>query len=151
IGYELASNAPPDGYTLIVGTSAGLVLNPLISKIPYDSFRDFAPVSLIVISPQMLVVHPGLAAANVNELVALARAKPGQLNCASPGTGTPNHLGCEMLKVFGKVAVVHIPYKGTAPAVNDLVGGQVQFMFNSMPAVYPLAKAGKLRALGYGG
>ena len=151
IGHELTARAAADGYTLLMSTSAGLIITPMLTKAPYDSARDFAPVSLVVISPQMLVSHPGLAAANVSELMALARAKPGQLNCASPGTGTSNHLGCEMLKVLAKVDFLHVPYKGTSLAVTDVVGGQVQFMFNSMPAVWPLAKTGKLRALGHGG
>ena len=151
IGHELTARAAPDGYTLLMSTSAGLVITPMMTKAPYDSVRDFAPVSLVVISPQMLVSHPALPAANVDELVALARAKPGQLNCASPGTGTSNHLGCEMLKVLAKVDFLHVPYKGTSLAINDVVGGQVQFMFNSMPAVWPLAKAGKLRALAHAG
>jgi tripartite-type tricarboxylate transporter receptor subunit TctC len=99
----------------------------------------------------MLVSHPSVAASNVDQLVTLARAKPGQLNCASPGTGTSNHLGCEMLKVMAGINFLHVPYKGTSPAINDLVGGHVQFMFNSMPAVWPLAQAGKLRALAHGG
>jgi tripartite-type tricarboxylate transporter receptor subunit TctC len=151
IGHDVAAKAAPDGYTLLVSTSAGLVITPLLTKVPYDSARDFAPISLIVVSPQMLVSHPGLPATTVDELVALARARPGQLNCASPGTGTSNHLGCEMLKVLTKVSIVHVPYKGTAPAISDLVGGHVQLMFNSMPAVWPLAQAGKLRALAHGG
>ena len=151
IGHELTARAAPDGYTLLMSTSAGLVITPLLGKLPYDAMRDFAPISLVVISPQMLVGHPGMAATNVNELVALARAKPGQLNCASPGTGTSNHLGCEMLKMMAKVDFLHVPYKGTSLAVTDVAGGQVQFMFNSMPAVWPLAKTGKLRALAHGG
>jgi tripartite-type tricarboxylate transporter receptor subunit TctC len=151
IGHEIAAHAAPDGYTLLVSTSAALVIIPLLGKVPYDPVRDFAPVSLMVVSPQMLVSNPALPARNVNELVALARAKPGQLNCASPGYGTSNHLGCEMLKTMTSVNFLHVPYKGTAPAITDVMGGQVQFMFNSMPAVYPLAKAGKLRALAHGG
>ena len=151
IGHEITKNAAPDGYTVLASTSAGLVLNPLLIKVPYDPHRDFTPISLLVISPQMLVSHTGLPARNIEELVALARARPGQLNCASPGFGTSNHLGCEMLKTMTSVNFLHVPYKGTAPAINDVVGGQVQFMFNSMPAVYPLAKAGKLRALAHGG
>ncbi len=150
IGHDLAAKAAPDGYTLLSSTSAGLVINPLLTKVPYDPHRDFAPVSLIVLSPQMLVSHPGVPATNIDELVALARAKPGQLNCASPGTGTSNHLGCEMLKVMAKVNFVHVPYKGTSPAITDVLGGHAQFMFNSMPAVWPLAQAGKLRALAHG-
>ena len=151
IGHEITMNAVADGYTVLVSTSAGLVLNPLLMKLPYDPIRDFTPISLLVVSPQMLVSHAGLPVRTLDELVALARAKPGQLNCASPGFGTSNHLGCEMLKTMTSVNFLHVPYKGTAPAITDVVGGQVQFMFNSMPAVYPLAKAGKLRALAHGG
>jgi tripartite-type tricarboxylate transporter receptor subunit TctC len=150
IGHEVAMNATPDGYTLLVSTSAGLVLNPLLSKLPYDPIRDFAPITLLVISPQLLFSHVGLPARTVDDLVALARARPGQLNCASPGFGTSNHLGCEMLKTMTGVNFVHVPYKGTAPAISDVVGGQVQFMFNSMPPVLPLVRAGKLRAIALG-
>ena len=151
IGHEIAAKAAPDGYTLLATTAAGLVINPLLGPVTYDSFRDFAPISLLVISPQILFTHPGLPAKSVNELLALARAKPGQLNCASPGFGTPNHLGCEMLKSMSGVDFAHVPYKGTAPAIADVMGGQVQFMFNSLPPVMPLVRAGKLRALAIGG
>jgi tripartite-type tricarboxylate transporter receptor subunit TctC len=151
IGTELAARAPPDGYTMLMGTSAAMIIVPLMSKVPYDTLRDLTPVSMVVISPQMLVSHPSVAATNVNELVALARASPGKLNCGSPGTGTSNHLGCELLKVMTKIDVLHVPYKGASAAISDLVGGQLHFLFNSMPAVWPLAKAGKLRALAHGG
>jgi tripartite-type tricarboxylate transporter receptor subunit TctC len=150
IGIEIAAKAAPDGYTLLVGTSAGMVINALLRKVPYDAHKDFTPVSMIVISPQMLFGHPGVPARNVQELVELARAKPGQLHCASPGVGTSNHLGCELLKSMTGVNIVHVPYKGTSPAVTDVVGGQVQIMFNSMPNVMPLVKVGKLRGLGLG-
>ncbi|MDB5862826.1 MAG: hypothetical protein JWO70_632 [Betaproteobacteria bacterium] len=151
VGHEIAARAAPGGYTLLFAASSGVIISPLLTKVTYDSFRDFGPVSLVVISPQMLVSHPSLPANNVEELVALARAKPRQLHCASPGTGTSNHLGCETLKVMAGIDIVHVPYKGTSPAITDVMGGQVQFMFNSMPAVWPLAKAGKLRALAHGG
>jgi tripartite-type tricarboxylate transporter receptor subunit TctC len=151
IGHDIVARANPDGYTLMLSTSAGLVIVPIVNKVPYDPYRDFSPVSLVVLSPQMLVAHPSVAATNVNELLALGRAKPGQLNCASPGNYTSNHLGCEMLMSMGKVKFLHVPYKGASLAITDVVGGQVQFMFNSMPAVWPLAKAGKLRALAHGG
>jgi tripartite-type tricarboxylate transporter receptor subunit TctC len=151
IAHDLAAKAAPDGYTLIFSTSAGLVINPLLYKVPYDSFRDLAPISLGSINPQMLFSHPAVPAANVQELIALARAKPGQLNCASAGTGTPNHLGCELLKSTAKIDFVHVPYKGATPGFMDVVAGQAQFMFNSIPAVLPLARSGKIRALGVGG
>jgi tripartite-type tricarboxylate transporter receptor subunit TctC len=151
IAHEIAAKANPDGYTLIFSTSAGLILNPLLYKTPYDSFRDLAPVSLGSINPQMLFSHPGVPAKNVPELIALAKAKPGALNCASAGTGTPNHLGCELLKSLGGINFVHVPYKGSGPGVTDVAGGQAHFMFNSIPAVLQLTKSGKLRALGVGG
>ena len=151
IGHEITVSAQPDGYTLLVSTSAGLVLNPLLTKVSYDPVRDLTPISLLVMSPQLLFATAGLPARNVDELVALARAKPGQLNCASPGFGTSNHMGCELLKTTTGVNFVHVPYKGTAPAITDVVGGQVQFMFNSLPPVLPLVRAGKVRAIGHGG
>ncbi len=151
IAHEIAAKATPDGYTLIFSTSAGLILNPLLFKTPYDSFRDLAPISLGSINPQMLFAHPGVPAKNVAELIALAKAKPGQLNCASAGTGTPNHLGCELLKSQAGINFVHVPYKGSGPGVTDVAGGQAQFMFNSIPAVLQLVKSGKLRGLGVGG
>jgi tripartite-type tricarboxylate transporter receptor subunit TctC len=151
IGMDITAKAAPDGYTLVVATSAGLVVNALLSKLPYDPVRDFTPISLLVVSPQLLFGFVGMPAKNVDELVALARAKPGQLNCASPGFGTSNHLGCEMLKTMAGVNFVHVPYKGTSPAITDVVGGQVQFMFNSIPAVISFIKGGKLRAIGHGG
>jgi tripartite-type tricarboxylate transporter receptor subunit TctC len=151
VGIEIAAKAAPDGYTLLVGTSAGMVINALLRKVPYDAYRDFTPISMIVISPQMLFGHPGVPARNVQELIDLARAKPGQLHCASPGVGTSNHLGCELIKSMTGVSIMHVPYKGTSPAVTDVVGGQVQIMFNSLPNVVPLIKAGKLKGLGLGG
>ena len=151
IGTELTARAAPDGYTMLMGTSAALIIVPLLKKTPYDTARDLTPISLVVISPQMLVSHPSVPATNVNELMALARSRSGKMNCGSPGTGTSNHLGCELLKVMAKVDFLHVPYKGASLAISDLVGGQLDFLFNSMPAVWPLAKAGKLRALAHGG
>jgi tripartite-type tricarboxylate transporter receptor subunit TctC len=151
IAHEIAARANPDGYTLIFSTSAGLVINPLLYKTPYDSFRDLAPISMGSINPQMLFAHPGVAANNVSQLIALAKAQPGTLNCASAGTGTPNHLGCELLKSMGGIHFVHVPYKGASPGIADVVGGQMHFMFNSIPAVLPLAKSGKVKALGVAG
>lgn len=151
IAHDIVTKATPDGYTLIFSTSAGLILNPLISKTPYDSFKDFAPISLGSINPQMLFAHPGVAAKTVAELIALAKAKPDALNCASAGTGTPNHMGCELLKSAAQINFVHVPYKGSGPGVTDVIGGQAHFMFNSIPAVLQLVKSGKLRGLGVGG
>jgi tripartite-type tricarboxylate transporter receptor subunit TctC len=148
IAHELAAKATPDGYTLIFSTPAGLIINPLMTKVSYDPFRDFAPVSLGSINPQLLFVHPSVPAASMPELIALAKAKPRQLNCSSAGAGTPNHLGCELLKSMAGIDVVHVPYKGSPAAIADVVSGQIQFMLNSIPTVLPLVKAGKVRALG---
>ena len=151
IGTELAARAVPDGYTLLFGTSAGLTINPaLVSKLPYDPVRDFAPVSLLVINPQILVVNSGVPVNSVKELIAYAKSKPGQLNYASVGQGSPNQLGMELLKALAGIDMVHVPYKGTGPALTDLLGGQVQLMFNSMPLVLPLVKSGKLNGLAVG-
>ena len=143
IAHDLAAKATPDGYTLIFSTAAGLIINPLLNKLSYDPFRDFAPISLGSINPQMLFTHPSVPATNVKELIALAKAKPKELNCASAGNGTPNHLGCELLKSMAGIDVVHVPYKGSPAAVTDVVTGQIQFMLNSIPTVLPLAKAGR--------
>ncbi len=151
IAHDLAAKAAPDGYTLIFSTSSGLITNPLIYKVPYDSFRDFTPVALATVNPQVLFSHPGVAAKNIPELISLAKAKPGALNCASPGNGTPNHLGCEMFKTLAGISFLHVPYKGTTPAITDVLGGQMHFMLNSIPAVLPLARSGKVRILGTGG
>jgi len=151
IGTDLAAKAVPDGYTLLFGTSAGLTINPaLSSKLPYDAVKDFAPVSLLVINPQILVLHNSIPANTVKELIAYAKARPGQLNYASVGQGSPNHMGMELLKALAGIDLVHGPYKGTGPAITDLLGGQVQLMFNSMPSVLPLVKSGKLKGLGVG-
>jgi tripartite-type tricarboxylate transporter receptor subunit TctC len=151
LGTVIAKQAAPDGYTLLLGTSAGMVLNPLLmSKVPYDAFRDFAPVSLVIINPQVLVVNPSLAATNVREFIALAKSKPGRLNFGSSGVGTPNHLGGEMLKAMAGIDIVHVPYKGGAAAITDLVAGQVQLVFSSAPSVVPHVRNGRLRALAVG-
>jgi tripartite-type tricarboxylate transporter receptor subunit TctC len=151
IGHEIAAKAAPDGYTLLLAASAGVVINPLLARVPYDSVRDFAPISLVITSIQMLSSHPSVAASNVEELVALARARPGQLNCGSSGAGGSNHLACELLKVMGHVDFVHVPFKGTVPQMIGLLSGQVQFGFASIPTTWTHVKAGKLRALAQGG
>ena len=152
IGSELVARAAPDGYTLLFGTGGGTFLAPLIlPNVPYEPLRDFAPVAMLVQSPQVLVVHPSVQATNVKELVALAKAKPGALNFASVGTGTSPHLGGELLQSLTGTKIVHVPYKGTAPAMTDLIAGQVQLMFSSMPTVLAHVKAGRLRLLGTGG
>jgi tripartite-type tricarboxylate transporter receptor subunit TctC len=151
IGSDIVAHATPDGYTVLLGTSAGMSINPLLhKKLPYDVQRDFAPVSLVVINPQALVAHPALPANTVQELIKLARAKPGQINYASPGVGSPNHMGMELLKSMTGINVVHVPYKGGGPAMTELLAGQVQLLFNSIPSVLPQLKAGRLKALAVG-
>jgi tripartite-type tricarboxylate transporter receptor subunit TctC len=148
VGTEIVARATPDGYTFLVGTAGGMTINPALrSDLSYDPFRDFSPVGMLVVNPQILVAHPALAAKNIKELVALAKQKPGQLNFASAGTGTATHLGLELLKLTAGIDVVHVPYKGGAPAVTDLIGGQVQLLWVSIPSVLPHVKAGRLRAL----
>jgi tripartite-type tricarboxylate transporter receptor subunit TctC len=151
IAAETVSKSTPDGYTLLLTTGSYTINHSLYAKLPYDLLRDFAPVSLLASIQFLLVVNPSLPAKSVDELLQLARARPGQLNCASSGTGTTAHLGCEMLKNLGKINIVHVPYKGIAPALTDVVGGQVQMMFAVMQAGLPQVRSGKLRALGVSG
>jgi tripartite-type tricarboxylate transporter receptor subunit TctC len=152
IASELVARAAADGYTLLFGTGGGTFLAPLIlPNVPYDPRRDFAPIGMLVTSPQVLVVHPSVAANSAKELIALAKSKPGVLNFASVGTGTSPHLGGELFKALAGVDVVHVPYKGTAPAMTDLLAGRVQFMFTSMPTVLAHVKGGKLKLLATGG
>jgi len=123
-------------------------INPALQdKLAYDPFRDFAPVGMLVVNPQILVVHPAVAANTVKELVAFAGSRPGQLNFASAGTGTATHLGLELLKLTTGIEAVHVPYKGGAPAITDLIAGQVQMLFVSIPSVLPHVRAGRLKAL----
>ena len=149
IGADAVAKAKPDGYTLVMGTIGTQAINAsLYAKMPYDAARDFAPITLVAIVPNMLVVHPSVAAKSVAELVQLAKSKPGELNFASSSTGGSPHLSGEMFKQMTGANIVHVPYKGSAPAVTDLLGGQVSMMFDNMPSVLPHVKAGKLRALG---
>jgi tripartite-type tricarboxylate transporter receptor subunit TctC len=149
IGIEYAARQPADGYVLLVMPTGNAVVNPhLYAKLPYDTFRDFAPVTLLATVENALVVNPGVAAKTVPEVVALAKANPGKLTFASPGVGSQAHIAGEMLKSMAGIDVVHVPYKGIAPAMNDLVGGQVSFMFLSMSSALKQVQAGKLRALG---
>ena len=152
IGSELVARAAPDGYTLLFATGGGTFLTPImLSKVPYDPVKDFTPVAMLVMSPQVLVAHPSVSANSVAEVVALAKAKPGALNFASVGTGTSPHLGGELLQSLAGIKLVHVPYKGTAPAMTDLISGQVHLMFTSMPTVLAHVKAGRLKLLGTGG
>ncbi len=149
IGAELAAKAPPDGYTLLMAHIGTLAVNPaLYPKLAYDPLRDFAPVSLVAIVPNVMVVHPSLPAKSVAELVDYARKNPGKLTYSSGGNGSAAHLAMEYFKLQTKTDIVHVPYKGTSPAVTDLIGGQVSMTMTGAPAVMPHVNAGKLRALG---
>ena len=144
---ETVVRAAPDGYTLLL-TSGGYTINSsLYSKLSYDLERDLAPVTLLSLLPLIMVVHPSVPAKSVSELVQLARRQPGQLNCASSGNGSTPHLACELLKNTAKVDIVHVPYKGLAPAVTDTLSGQMQILFINPQFGIPHAQAGRLRAL----
>ena len=148
IGSELVAKAAPDGYTLEMGTVGTHAINAsLYAKMPYDHVKDFAPVILVASVPNVLVVNPAVPANSVQELIAYAKANPGKLNFASSGSGTSIHLSGELFKVMAGVQMTHIPYKGSAPALQDLIGGQVQLMFDNLPPSLPQIKGGKLRAL----
>jgi tripartite-type tricarboxylate transporter receptor subunit TctC len=151
IGVETVLRAPADGYTLLFGTGGSLALTPALTpKLPYNVFSDLAPITLLVINPQILVVHPSLPVRNVNDLIKLAKAKPGQINYGSVGPGSPQHMGMELLKSMAGVNLVHIPYKGTSPAMTELMAGQISVMFNSMPSVLSQIAAGRLRGIAVG-
>lgn len=148
IGTQFVAKSPADGYTLLFGTTGTHTTNPAVyAKLPYDPVKDFAPVSNFADSPFLLVVHPSVPANTLQGLVTLAKSRPGQLDYASFGTGSSAHLAGEMLRTTAGINVVHVAYKGGPPAVADLVGGHVSLMFNSLPAVLPLVKAERLRAL----
>jgi len=148
VGTEVVAHAPPDGYTFLVGTAGGMTINPALhAKLSYDPFRDFAPVGMLVMNPQILIAHPSVPAKTVRELVQYAKERPGQLNFGSAGSGTATHLGLELLKLSTGMQAVHVPYKGGAPALTDLVGGQIQLLWLSIPSVLPHVKSGRLRAL----
>jgi tripartite-type tricarboxylate transporter receptor subunit TctC len=149
LGVDLAAKAAPDGYTVLLGNVGPLALSPaLYAKLPYDTLRDFAPVSLIASFPNILVANPNLPFKSVQELVAYAKSRPGKLNFASAGSGTSTHLAGELFKSVAGIDVVHVPYKGGAAAITDVIGGQVAYYFGTLPSSLPLARAGKLRALG---
>ena len=148
VGTEVVARAAPDGYTFLVGTAGGMTINPALhANLSYDSFRDFAPVGMLVMNPQILIAHPSVAAKTVRELVQIAKDRPGQLNFGSAGSGTATHLGLELLKLSTGMQAVHVPYKGGAPALTDLIGGQIQLLWLSIPSVLPHVKAGRIRAL----
>ncbi len=144
----LAAKSPPDGYTLFLGGITTLAIAPFVQKdMPYDPVRDFYPVTQTTISPLLLMTHPALPAKTVKEFIALARSRPGQINYASSGPGGSGHLAGELFKSITKTDLVHVPYRGAPPALNDLISGQVQVMFGTMLAAVPHVRAGKLRAV----
>jgi len=148
IGADLVAKSPADGYTLLMGAVATHAINPtLYGKLPYDPVKDFTPVALVVQVPNILVLNPSVPAKSVKELIELARAKPGALNFGSGSTGSTGHLAGELFNTMAGVKMVHIPYKGAAPAMADLLSGQVQLMFDNLANALPNVKAGRLRAL----
>jgi tripartite-type tricarboxylate transporter receptor subunit TctC len=149
VGMEIAAGAAPDGYTLVIGSSGNLAVNPALNpKLPYHPLQDFQPLTQTTSGPQVLVINPGVAAKSIQEFIALAKSKPGQLNYGSGGTGTTTHLGVELFKLAAGVNIVHVPYKGTGQSLTDVIGGQVQMMMSSMLPAVPHVKSGRLRALG---
>ncbi len=147
IGFDLVARSPADGYTLLIGFTTGVAINPMVSKVSYDPIRDFAPVSIVARTPMMLIAHPSFPGNSVKELIALAKAAPGKLSYASPGTGNPNHLAGEMFKSMAGVDLVHIPYKGAGPVMVDVMGGHVPIAFVTLAAALPHVRAGKLKSL----
>ncbi len=148
IGMDMAAKAPPDGHTLTIGATGPSVTNPLLyPKTPFDPLRDFAYISLIATGPAVIAVHPSIPAKTLKELVALAQARPGQLNYGSPGVGTSPHLAGELFKQVTATQIVHVPYKGNAEAITDLLGGQISIVFTGVPPVIPLMQAGKLKLM----
>jgi tripartite-type tricarboxylate transporter receptor subunit TctC len=148
IGTEIVAKAPPDGHTLLVTPAPFTIVPSLMQKLPYDPQKDFEPITLINTTPLVVVVHPAVPAKSIRELIALAKARPGTLNYGSSGSGGSNHLAGELFNAMAAVKMVHVPYKGNAPALTDLAGGHVDVVFNGLTSALPLIKSGKLRALG---
>jgi tripartite-type tricarboxylate transporter receptor subunit TctC len=147
IGADIAAKSAPDGYTILIASNQ-VTMNPaLYARLPFDIEKDFEPIALAASVPMVLVVHPSVAARSVSELIALAKANPGKLNHSTPGTGTPQHIAFEVFNHAAGINITHVPYKGTGPAIADLIGGQVQAAFGTMASLEQQVKAGKLRAL----
>lgn len=147
IGTEVAINAPADGYTILAGNIGPIAVNPSLYKLSFDPLRDLAPVSLLALAPLLIVVHPALPVKSVKDLIALARRAPGKLNYSSAGTGSSNHLAGALFNMLAKVDIVHVPYRGAAPAMVDLLAGHVMLSFATMPSAMSQVNAGKLRVL----
>ena len=152
IGAELVARSPADGYTWLLGTATSHAINAsLVKKLPYDPVKDFAPIALVAVLPQIIVIHPALPAANLTDFIALAKKRPGEILFGSPGNGSNNQLGAEMLNIVAGIKTLHVPYKGAGPAITDLLAGHLQFMFTTIPPARPQVKAGRLRALAVAG
>lgn len=148
IGFELVARSPADGYTLLLGFTTGVAINPLlVSKVSYDPEKDFAPISMLSRTPMTLIVSPSFPANSVKDLIALAKASPGRIAYASPGTGNPNHIAGELFKSLASVDLVHVPYKGAGPVMTDVIGGHIPVAFVTLAAALPQLRAGKLKSL----
>jgi tripartite-type tricarboxylate transporter receptor subunit TctC len=148
IGADFVAKAPPDGYTILMGSIGTQAVNAsLYRNMPYDSAKDFTPIALVIEAESLLALHPSVAAGTPAELIALARAQPGKLTCASAGVGTTSHLACELFKSMARVDITHVPYKGNVPAITDLLAGQTSMAFATMPTVLPYVKAGRLKGV----
>ena len=150
LGTEVLTKAKPDGYTIVITSASSLAISPTMEKIAYDPLRDLQPITLVATVPEMLVVATNVPAKNMAELIALAKAQPGKLNFASSGPGSLPHLAGELLKLSAKIDIVHVPYRGAAPALNDMLGQQVQMVFLDLPVLLPQIRAGALRAIALG-
>jgi tripartite-type tricarboxylate transporter receptor subunit TctC len=150
VGTDVVAKSAPDGYTIAIASAGALAISPSMEKVAYDTLKDFAPVTLVATVPEMLVVATNVPANDLKELVALAKAQPGKLNFASSGPGSLPHLAGELLKLTANIDIVHVPYRGAAPAVNDLLGQQVQMTFLDLPVLLPQIKAGSLRPIAVG-
>jgi tripartite-type tricarboxylate transporter receptor subunit TctC len=150
LGTDAVAKSTPDGYTIGIVSSSALVISPTMEKVGYDVQKDLAPITLVATVPEMLVVASNVPARSMSELVALAKSQPGKLNFASAGTGGITHLAGELFKLTAKIDIVHVPYRGAAPAINDLLGQQVQMAFLDLPVILPHIKAGTLRGIALG-
>ena len=150
LGTDAVAKASPDGYTIAISSAGALTISPNMEKVAYNTLKDLQPITLVAKVPEMLVVASNVAASNMNELVALAKAQPGKLNFASTGPGSMPHLAGELLKLTAKIDIVHVPYRGAAPVMNDLLGQQVQMAFLDLPALLSQIKAGAIRAIAVG-
>src|SRR6266403_3668519 len=150
LGTDAVAKAAPDGYTIAISSAGALAISPSMEKVAYDTRKDFQAITLVAKVPEMLVVATNVPAKDMSELIALAKAQPGKLNFASSGPGSLPHLAGELLKLTAKIDIVHVPYRGAAPAVNDLLGQQVQMTFLDLPAILPHIKAGSLRPIAIG-